>query len=226
MKKNRRKKSKVTILVMLGVALAVLFAPTQYSLGYVYGWTNLIGNHRQAVALAEVEESFETPAPAEAAVELPVVEAEPVEGEVLDVALRIPRFGDGYAEPVYEGTTDSTLRLGVAHYTNTTMPCEDGNFAVTAHRTTYGANFFNIDKLVDGDEVVVETKTSTCVYVIDGHIIVDGDSSTEILDTPPGSQDPALVGVGGFIMLISCDPITTAENLYIAYGHLASVTHK
>lgn len=230
MKKNRRKKSKVTILVTLATAvaiLAVLFSPTEYSPGYEYGLTNLVGNHKQATVLAEIERSFETPYSAETAMESHRVETEPAEGEVLGVTVRIPRFGDGYAEPLFEGTTAATLSLGVAHYIGTAMPGEVGNFSITAHRTTYGANFFHINDLISGDEVSIETIDAIYHYRVDGHVIVDeGPSTSVILEPVPEVAGLVYAKDGKYFTMSSCHPWYDDDQRYVVFGHLESIQLK
>ncbi len=78
--------------------------------------------------------------------------------------VRIPRFGAKFARPLYEGTTRDVLMRGIGHYADTSLPGDVGNFAVAGHRTTYGKPFNQIDKLVDGDVVLVETRDTYFVY--------------------------------------------------------------
>ena len=51
----------------------------------------------------------------------------------------------------------SALRAGAGHYPQTPLPCEDGNVAIAGHRTTYGKPFANLDRLKNGDAIVLET---------------------------------------------------------------------
>ena len=67
---------------------------------------------------------------------------------------------------VVEGTTDSALQAGAGHYTNTPLPCEDGNVAIAGHRTTYGKPFANLDKLQPGDTIELDTPVGGCVYQV------------------------------------------------------------
>lgn len=72
--------------------------------------------------------------------------------------VRIPRFGPGYARPLYEGTTTEVLARGLGHYPGTSLPGEVGNVGITGHRTTHGKPLSKIELLADGDLVLVETK--------------------------------------------------------------------
>lgn len=98
--------------------------------------------------------------------EPPVVSGHP-EGEAF-ATLYVPRFGPNFARPIAEGVELATVlnnpRLGVGRYPETQALGELGNFAVAAHRTTYGAPFANIGELRVGDRIYIETKEGWYVY--------------------------------------------------------------
>jgi sortase A len=92
--------------------------------------------------------------------------------------LYLPRLGTDYHEAIVEGGNppdDSQLQQGVAHYGDTQLPGQIGNFAVAGHRVGKGEPFLNIDQLQAGDAVIVETKSWWYVYRVKGH---------------PGGSDP------------------------------------
>ena len=62
--------------------------------------------------------------------------------------------------------TAPVLALGIGHYVGTAGPGQVGNFAVAGHRTTYGRPFHDVDRLEDGDRVVVETAGEVYVYEV------------------------------------------------------------
>lgn len=106
--------------------------------------------------------------------------AEPIEvkaGEAL-ARIRIPKIG--VDKVVVEGVTVDDLRKGPGHYRSTPQPGHPGNSAIAGHRTTYGAPFGDIDKLVPGDLITVETLHGTWTYEVlpapddpaSGHFIV------------------------------------------------------
>lgn len=84
----------------------------------------------------------------------------------------IPRFGADYARTVSEGVdTAVALRAGIGHYPGNQMPGQLGNFAVAAHRTTFGAPFNLIATLRVGDKIFCPTR-GRVVHLhcpIDGH---------------------------------------------------------
>ena len=106
--------------------------------------------------------------------------------------VRIPRFGADYARPVIEGTDRPVLALGVGHYVGTAGPGQVGNFAVAGHRTTYGRPFHDVDRLVDGDRVVVETAGDVYVYEVTSREIVRPSDIGVIGPVPgdPGARPP------------------------------------
>ncbi|MDP9074382.1 MAG: class E sortase [Actinomycetota bacterium] len=84
--------------------------------------------------------------------------------------LEIPKLGiDKY---VVQGIGEEDLRKGPGHYPETPMPGEPGNAAIAGHRTTYGAPFYNIDKLAPGDDIYVTTAAGKFRYRVDHSLTV------------------------------------------------------
>ncbi len=118
----------------------------------------------------------------------PLLEA-PEEGEPF-AAIRIPAIGLDKA--VVGGTTREALRSGPGHYPGTALPGRPGNVAIAGHRTTYGAPFKDLDALVPGDEIVLETADGLFTYRVEdqsedgeaplGHRIVSPDDVWVIAD--------------------------------------------
>jgi len=82
--------------------------------------------------------------------------------------LYIPRLGRDYAEAIVQGNAvpdDSQLEQGTAHYGNTQLPGQKGNFAIAGHRVGKGEPFLNLDHLRSGDAVVVEYHSPGTRYV-------------------------------------------------------------
>ncbi|MGX7677293.1 class E sortase [Jatrophihabitans sp. DSM 45814] len=82
--------------------------------------------------------------------------------------LYIPRFGKDYAWTVVQGTNDDDLERGPGHYDGTAVPGQIGNFALAGHRVGKGEPFLNLDQLVPGDAVVVQTAGNWYIYRILG----------------------------------------------------------
>ncbi len=99
--------------------------------------------------------------------------------------IQIPAIG--VDKTVVEGVRVSDLRKGPGHYPTTPLPGQAGNAAIAGHRTTYGAPFGEIDKLVPGDEIVLTTIQGEFTYLVieqgegHGHLIV-APTAVEVLD--------------------------------------------
>jgi sortase A len=119
--------------------------------------------------------------------------------------LEIPRMG--VSEIVVSGVGVDDLKKGPGHYPETPLPGEPGNAAIAGHRTTYGAPFFDIDKLKPGDDIVATTYAGRFVYKVTGSQIVS-PSDVSVLENTPDDR----------ITLTSCDPKYSATNRIIVTG--------
>lgn len=97
----------------------------------------------------------------------PPVVADMTTGQAF-ATMYVPRFGENFARPIADGVDLPTIlnnpRLGVGRYPETQALGEVGNFAVAAHRTTYGAPFADIGELRAGDRIYIETREGWYVY--------------------------------------------------------------
>ncbi len=130
-----------------------------------------------------------------------VLRREPLEGDAI-ARLVIPAIG--VSEYVVEGTDTADLRKGPGHYPETPLPGERGTAAIAGHRTTYGAPFWDVDKLEAGDEIVLETEQGVFDYVVTKTRIV-APTATEV--TIP-SEKPTLI-------LTTCNPRFSARERLI-----------
>jgi sortase A len=152
--------------------------------------------------------------------------------------IRIPKFGKKYVVPVLEGAADGTisgdiLAKGYGHFANTAQPGEIGNYALAAHRVTHGEPLRHMPDLRPGDKVIVETRTSTYVYVLDTNPndLVIPFTGTWVLDPvphnpKPGGPEPKQGKGQRLITLTTCSEIFHTDNRMIAFGHLLSVRTK
>ena len=114
--------------------------------------------------------------------DLPAVE----EGDPI-ARLEIPSIGSDHI--VVAGVSTSDLKKGPGHYPETPMPGQLGNAAIAAHRTTYGQPFFDIDKVQNGDEIIVITLAGRFVYRVTGQQIVSSSDYQVIATVDPTSCD-------------------------------------
>lgn len=140
----------------------------------------------------------------------------PAGGEALAI-LRVPRFGASYRYAVIEGIGVDDLRRGPGHYPGTAGPGEVGNMAVAGHRTTYGAPFDRNGELRRGDEILVDTATTTYVYEVTGRIIVR-PGRTDV--TAPVPRRPGRRPVKRMLTLTTCHPKFSAAYRLVVFAEL------
>ena len=122
--------------------------------------------------------------------------------------LSIPKLdlNDGKGYIVVEGVDEESLKLGPGHYPRCSpefakplctefpaaWPGTKGRVILSGHRTTYKAPFLDLDKLSNGDELIVETKWGRFTYEVyeqrvvaptDPAIIVQKDNVRELVLT-------------------------------------------
>lgn len=193
------------VLLTLG-ALLLLFAAWQL------WWTDVVADRAQAGIVRSLEESFERRSSGP-----PSAGAPAATPDGAFAVVRIPRFGDDWARPVIEGTGRDVLALGVGHYTGTAGPGEVGNFALAGHRTTYGRPFHDVDRLRDGDQVVVETAATVHVYEVTSRQVVR-PRDVEVIAPVPDS--PGTAPTEAVLTLTSCHPKYAATERFVVHGRL------
>ena len=140
--------------------------------------------------------------------------------------IRIPRFGEDYAVPVLEGTSDQVLATGFGHFEGTAGPGEIGNYALAAHRVTHGEPLRGMPDLEKGDDVIVETAEATYTY----QLITGGDDLvvpfTEVWVTDPvpsnpdGGVEPPQRKKQRLLTLTTCSELFHTDNRMIAFAEL------
>lgn len=195
------------MLVTVGVLL-LLFAAWQL------WWTDVVADRAQAQIVRTLEDDFARGTPGQVGDNgIPAAIGE----DGAFAVVRIPRFGDDFVRPVIEGTGRPVLALGVGHYVGTAGPGQVGNFAVAGHRTTYGRPFHDVDQLVDGDRVVVETAAQVYVYEVTSHEIVRPGDVQVIAPVP---DEPGTAPTEALITLTSCHPKYSATERFVVHGRL------
>ena len=101
-----------------------------------------------------------------------VAETAPADGAALGRIL-IPAAGVDWT--VVEGVTTADLRQGAGHLPGTALPGQPGNAVISGHRTTYGAPFGDLDRVVPGDLITVTTVTGNHVYQVVASTVVRPD---------------------------------------------------
>ena len=179
-----------------------------------------------------------------AAAEPPVLALPEGEGELF-ATLLVPAWGDDYQRTVHQGVDKRVVLdpLGIGHFQESVGPGEPGNFALAAHRTTFGRPFHNMHDLSAGDAVVVRTEQAWYVYritvgpyIVDPHqvgvvaevpFLVDDDGAQDLVETGASASNgaSAVAGAGELqrlITLVACHPLYSARERIVVHGELES----
>jgi sortase A len=115
--------------------------------------------------------------------------------------LEIPRMD--LEEVVVEGVDVEDLKRGPGHYERTGDPWDrGGRVGIAGHRTTYGAPFWDLDKLRPGDDIRLMTEQGTFRYEV-----------TEVREVLP-TEDEILKApkhIGASLVLTTCTPRFSAS---------------
>jgi sortase A len=87
----------------------------------------------------------------------------------------------GLTWPVYEGTTEDELSLGVGHYTGSVLPGIRDNSVLSGHRNTV---FGRLGELEVGDQIIVSTGAGDFTYEVCAFRVVERTSRDVIVPTP------------------------------------------
>ncbi|MBW3578496.1 MAG: class E sortase [Actinobacteria bacterium] len=189
---------------------------------YLLLWTNRSADASQRELLDQWEVSYgaldgDPAAPAEPAAP---ADPGPVDPGGAYAAMWFERPGNDTAPVrdgvlfVVEGTSLEVLKRGPGHYTDTAAPGESGNFAVSGHRTTYGAPFYHQDQLQPGDEIhVVDRERREWVYVVRRSQVVAPTAMWVIGRDPLGTGQPTMT-------LTTCHPRFSAAQRLVTFAEL------
>ena len=192
-------------------------------------WNDAIQGERQNQAATSLANDWKEPSsngidlePAEPAVrpsgEEPPVTVSPAEGEAFAL-LYVPRFGNDFVRSIAEGVDLKTVlnsrTLGIGRYLESDQLGEAGNFAIAAHRTTWGATFGDIGELRIGDRIYVEVPEGWHSYQFRNLEYVWA-TEVDVLNSFPkmNVEEPGT----RVITLTSCHPRFSEAERIIAYG--------
>jgi sortase A len=199
------------LLITVGVFLLLFVA-------WQLWWTDVESNRAQAQIVQTLEDDFAKGGAAAPRAPVPANGIPKAIGhDGAFAVMRIPRFGATYARPVIDGTERPVLALGIGHYVGTAGPGRVGNFAVAGHRTTYGRPFHDIDQLVVGDRVVVETAADVYVYEVSSSEIV---RPRDVQVLAPVPDDPGAKPTKAALTMTSCHPKYSATERFVVHADL------
>jgi sortase A len=206
--------------VVRGVGWTLVVAGSIVLLYVVYLlWFTNLGTDR---AQRELADSWDRTVPAQPAA--PDADAaedpdpEPVELGDAYAAIWFERDGSPIVSEdviyVVEGVSLDVLRRGPGHYPESDVPGGPGNLAIAGHRTTYGAPFWALDELAEGDTIhVVDRRGDEWVYAFREQRVVAPTDLWVVGDDPLGTGAPTLT-------LTTCHPRFSAAQRLIAWGEL------
>jgi LPXTG-site transpeptidase (sortase) family protein len=121
--------------------------------------------------------------------------------------IMIPKIGVEWI--VHEGTDIASLKRGPGHYPGTALPGEASLCVIAGHRTTYGAPFNKVDKLVAGDEIILQSANNeSFIYTVTGQSEVKPDDVSLLTPTNYGS-----------LALTTCTPKFYASRRLIIFAN-------
>jgi sortase A len=115
---------------------------------------------------------------------------------------------------VVEGTDWETLKLGPGRYGTSDVVGGAGNLSIAGHRQGWGAPFYDLDKLREGDRIhVVDRDGREWVYRFRAQRVVAPDE-TWVIGPDPFDDGAALV------TLTTCHPLFSNATRLIVWGEL------
>lgn len=214
-----------TLLGIIGeLLITIAFLLGMYVVWQLWWTTATVAPIRQA-NIENFQEDFPTPitetSPTERTDAPPAVGNIP-ENETYGV-MHIPRW-DWMQIPLAQGTSQYILDQAFAgHYMDTQQVGEIGNFAVAAHRATYGNGFRYVHFLEPGDPIVVETANAYVVYEMDSFEIVQPDQTSVLFPVP---NDPEAIATERIMTMTTCHPEFGSTERYIVYSKFKYWTDK
>lgn len=217
--KKKRPRRKVTVLSVFGELLITAGLILLLFLVWQLWWTDLVAQREQAVEQKQIVQNWEPPTEKVGTPRYddPPVQAELKENEAIGI-IHIPRFGADYSFTVKQGTKLKLLNEGAyGHYMETQGVGEVGNFALAAHRQTYGAPLRDVAKLAENDAVIIETSDAYYVYRIQNNYIVDPSESDVILPVP---RQPGAEATDRLLTFTTCHPPFVSNQRWIVHAKM------
>lgn len=200
------------LLITCGV-VALLFC------AYQLWWTNIAASAVTNSLVTSIEHGFDGAQPT------PVPTAnEPAPPAVVDgqgfALMYIPRLKQSvWGAPIVQGVTLDDLKGAIGHYPQSQLPGQLGNFALAAHRATNGELFRDIDQLIAGDLVYVQTDQQWFTYRLTKDKIVDPTDVGVVLAVP---NQPGVAPTQKLITLTTCNPRWASTQRWVWWGILES----
>jgi sortase A len=205
------------VFISVGVVMLLFVA-------YQLWWTNVLAGQEAGGAAQDLQEQWDSGGKggkgAGSDSERKADSFAPGEGFAI---LYIPKLD--VRVPIAQGVSKAAvLDKGlVGHYdgkpVKSAMPWDKkGNFALAGHRNTHGEPFRYINRLVGGDEMVVETETKFYTYKMANRLPSTPPSDTGVIGPVP--QQSGFKEPGRYITLTTCTPEFTSKYRLIVWGKM------
>jgi sortase A len=216
---RRRPSARLSVVGVLGELLITAGVLVLLFIGWQQ-WLNdvIVGSQQQTLAVKQSETWDKAAGPTKSPDPItPPVITTTVPAAQEFAQLIIPRFGADWYRQIAQGiSTTAVLNKGeVGHYPDTQMPGAIGNFAVAAHRTTYGANFGHLNQLQVGDHIFVETPDGWYQYEFRNLEYVK-PTGVSVLDPVPDGA--GLQPTDRMMTMTSCNPLYSAAERIVAFA--------
>jgi sortase A len=192
------------VAILSGVAwqlwgTGILTARSQHRLGAQFDAAVAQARNKQATTSSGVPDVVATPASQQ--------QASPSVGGLFG-RLIIPRIGLNVY--VVEGVGAAQLAEGPGHYPGTAQIGGQGNVGIAGHRTTYGAPFYDLNRLTPGDFIyLTNTAGRVSTYKVTTHFIVSPSDGAVLNSTTVPS-----------LTLTTCNPRFSATNRLVVRATL------
>ena len=124
-------------------------------------------------------------------------------------AVRMQASAIGVDAPVVQGDGWDQLKKGVGQHIGTTNPGQKGNLVLSAHDDVFGQIFRNLDRLQEGDKIVVFSSQSAYTYIVRQTQVVE-PTQVEVMNQ---TQEP-------IVTLISCYPYLVNNKRIVVTAYL------
>lgn len=209
---------------IFGLTLLITGLVLSAVLVYQFWWTTHMSQQQQAAQAQRLEQQWRE----EPTMQRPSLSpASPTPERV-----RKPQMGDAFAlmfiprlrddvwrMPILSGVGERELAAGIGYYRDTDMPGQVGNFAVAGHRATNGEPLANVDRLRQGDLVVIRTEDAWHTYRLTRDRIVKPRDVWVISDNPFPRQERT-----ARITITTCHPRWASTYRWIWWGELVETT--
>ena len=206
--RQRRKSVVWTILGILAELMLTAAAVCALYIAWQMWWTGVQAEHNQIETRQSV--SWSDPGQSDNVTIAQAQEGDPPtqpqsaqEGELI-AQVYIPRFGSQWQRNLVEGTSLTELnKHGLGHYKDSQMPGQVGNFAFAGHRNGYGQPLGDVDKLQEGDPIIIRTQDYWYVYHYTSYKIV---LPTDIEVVAANPENPGATPTKRMLTMTTCEP--------------------